>query len=154
MAGSFKTTTKDKGYTAILHTFKEVAGKPSVAIGVLEDSGDHGDGLSVAEVATFNEFGTETIPERSFIRSTVDQNFNNYLERSRKLQSKVILQELSVKEALSVLGESIQSDIIKTINAGVDPENDPKTIERKGSSTPLIDTGQLKQSIRYKVDGT
>lgn len=153
MAGTFKTSTKDKGYKAILETFKEVATKPSVKIGVLESAGDHGEGLTVADVATMMEFGTETAPERSYIRSTVDQKFNIYLEKSKQLQAKVILQALSVGKALSVLGELIQSDIIKTINSGVEPENDPKTIARKGSSKTLIDSGQLKQSIRYQVEG-
>jgi len=122
MASNFKTTTKDRGYKAVLETFKEVATKPSVKIGVLETAGAHKetDGLTVADVATFHEFGGENNnpPERSFIRSTVDQNFNVYVEKSRVLQSKCILQAISVGKALSVLGELIQSDIVKTINAG------------------------------------
>lgn len=155
MAGSFKTTTKDKGYKKAMETFKEVSGKPSVKIGVLGSEGNHeeSEGLTVVDVATFNEFGTETIPERSFIRSTVDQKFNTYLERSKQLQAKCVLQELSVGKALSVLGELIQSDIVATINQGVEPENSPRTIAMKGSSKPLVDSGQLKQSIRYKVEG-
>lgn len=156
MAGKFKTTITDKGYNKALETFKEVKDtKPAVTIGVHENTGiEKGSQLTVVEVATFNEFGTEHIPERSFIRSTVDQKFDEYVGKAKVLQMKCILQQLTVKKALSVLGELIQSDIIKTINSGVSPANSPETIERKGSSTPLIDSGQLKQSIRYIVENT
>lgn len=155
MAGTFKTTMKDTGYKKAMETFKEVGKKPHVKIGVLESAGNEENGLTVVQVATFNEFGGENNnpPERSFIRSTVDQKFNSYVEKSRKLQMKCILQELTVGKALSALGELIQSDIIETINQGVEPENAPSTQKAKGSTTPLIDSGQLKQSIRYQVEG-
>lgn len=157
MAKSFSTTTKDRGYKKALESFKELSKKPSVKIGVLEKSGEHKnlgseEPLTVVEVATFNEFGTETIPERSFIRSTVDQNFEDYVEKSKTLQNKVVMQELDVKKALSILGEQIQSDIVNAINTGIEPENSPTTIAIKGSSKPLVDSGQLKQSIRYQVE--
>lgn len=159
MAKGFSTTIKDKGYKKAISSFKELSKKPSVKIGVLEKSGEHkslenSEALTVVEVATFNEFGTETIPERSFIRSTVDQNFEDYVEKSRTLQNKIIMQELDVKKALSILGEKIQADIVSAINNGIEPENSPKTIAAKGSSKPLIDSGQLKQSIKYQVENT
>lgn len=155
MVSKFKTTTIDKGYKNAIKTINEFTTKPSVKIGVLEKSGNHDEaqGLTVADVASFNEFGTETIPERSFIRSTVDLKFNSYVEKSRMLQSKCVLQALSVKKALSVLGELIRADIINTINSGVEPENAPSTIASKRSSKPLIDSGQLKQSINYEIEG-
>lgn len=157
MAKSFSTTTKDRGYKKALESFKELSKKPSVKIGVLEKSGEHKnpnseEPLTVVEVATFNEFGTETIPERSFIRATVDQNFEDYVEKSKTLQNKVVMQELDVKKALSILGEQIQADIVNAINTGIEPENSPTTIAAKGSSKPLVDSGQLKQSIRYQVE--
>ena len=36
------------------------------------------DALTVVEVATFHEFGTETIPQRSFIRSNDKNNYQKY----------------------------------------------------------------------------
>lgn len=149
---AFKTTIKDKGYKKVRGSFDELKKKPFVKIGVLEKEGDHTDSpLSVAEVATFNEFGTETIPERSFMRSTLDQNDAKYRKNLETLHNKVILQQMTPDIALGILGEQIQSDIIATINSGVDPENSPATIAKKGSSKTLVDSGQLKQSIRYEV---
>lgn len=158
MAGKFSTTIKDKGFKKAMETFKEVAGKPAVTIGVHENTGkEKGSELTVVEVATFNEFGTENIPERSFIRSTVDQNFESYVQKTKILQNKCILQQISVSKALAVLGELIQLDIIKTINSGVEPANSPetlkaKTVNGKVGTTTLVDSGQMKQSIRYKVE--
>ena len=156
MASKFKTTTKDTGYAKALKTFNEISKGPSVVTGVLESSGvsDKDSGLTLVEVATFNEFGTESIPERSFIRSTADENFTKYLAKSDILKRKIILQEITIKNALGVMGQLIQSDIIAKINSGVEPANDPKTIAAKGSSKTLIDSGQMKQSIRYKVEGS
>jgi len=159
----YQTRINDKVYKQCLKAFASVKKAPYVIIGVLDNSGDHkisnGDGekLTIAEVATYNEFGTESvagneiIPERSFIRSTVDKHQESYHNKTRILQEKMILNEMTSEVALAILGEQIQSDIIETINQGVDPENAAATVAAKGSSTPLIDSGQLKQSIRYEV---
>lgn len=161
MAAGFKTTTKDTGYKKAMETFKKFSNKPSVKIGVMESSGPHKDtdGLTVVEVATFHEFGGENNqpPERSFIRSTVDQNHESYVQKAQVLQQKCVMQELTVDKALSILGEVIQAGIVKTINDGIEPELSEatlkaKTVNGKVGTTPLVDTGQLKQSIRYKVE--
>jgi hypothetical protein len=159
MARQFKTTIKDKGYKKAMESFKEIKRKPYVKIGVMESAGAHkeAEGLSVVDVATFHEYGTEGVPERSFMRSTVDQNFESYVEKSIQLQGKVVLQQLSVESALAILGEQIQSDIVNTINSGIPPELAEstlraKTVNGKVGDTPLVDSGQLKQSIRYKVE--
>jgi len=164
MAGKFTTITRDKGFKKAMETFRVVAEKPYVQVGVMESAGEHKgpdneESLTVVEVATFHEFGTETVPERSFIRSTVDENFDSYVEKTKILQEKVILQAFDVKKALSVLGELIQSDIVKKIDSGIDPEladstKKSKIVNGKSGNTPLVDTGQLKKSVRYKVVGT
>lgn len=154
------TTDRDHGEKEVLRTVDQLKSKPHVTIGIQEDTGKaaHGEGgVTVLQVATWNEFGTMTaggeihIPERSFIRATVDKNMQVYLQLVEQLHKKVILRQMTVEEALSLLGEKIQADIQNEIAAGIDPENAPSTIARKGSSTPLIDSGQLRQSIRYKV---
>jgi hypothetical protein len=126
-----------------------------VKIGILEEAGAHqGDGevLTVADVASFHEFGTENAPERSFIRATINEQRDDLKTLSKKLQAAILTGKMSAKQALGLMGEKMQAEMINKINEGIEPELDPKTIKRKGSSTPLIDTGQLKQSIRYKVE--
>ena len=40
----------------------------------------------------------------------------------------------------------------EAISAGIDPPNAESTIKAKGSSTPLVDDGTLRQSITYVID--
>ena len=44
-----------------------------------------------------------------------------------------------------------EGDMKKTIGRGKFKPNSPKTIKRKGSAQPLIDTGRMRASISHKV---
>jgi hypothetical protein len=62
----------DKGWNDILLDLKKIAkGEIVVDIGVLGEQApeDHG-GPTNVQIATWHEFGTKYIPERSFLRST------------------------------------------------------------------------------------
>lgn len=124
---------------------------PHVKVGVLADAGEHSDGLRVVDIATMQEFGTETIPERSYIRSTARENRKKYMAIVQKIFRKGLTGELKIEKGLAVLGERIQADIVNKIVSGISPALKASTIRMKGSTTPLIDTGQLKASIRYRV---
>jgi hypothetical protein len=92
-----------------------------------------------------------TIPMRSFIRSTMDANAQKYLEVAQRLMKKIIDRTMTRFQALALMGLRIQRDIQRTIDKTHTPPNAPSTIRRKGSSHPLIDTGNLRASIRYSV---
>jgi hypothetical protein len=162
-------TSKDHGYAALMdRVFK--FGHPSIAVGILEKDGaqpktaGEGEeaeaGLDVITVAGWMEFGVEVlhadgtveeIPARSFIRAWFDQAEP---ERRREL---VILCQGVVKgtrtkeQILELLGQKCVGEIQLRIARGIPPANKPSTVERKGSSTPLINTGQLRQSVSYAV---
>lgn len=110
---------------------------------------------TIVSVATFHEFGVDSgkikIPERSFLRATIDQNKKKYQDILTAGLKSFVNQKLTKKQILSLLGQRVQSDIVKRINSGISPSNSEATIKKKGSSKPLIDTGQLKQSITYIV---
>ncbi len=61
--------------------------------------------------------------------------------------------QLKPEGVLKNLGEFYQMKIQMTIrNAGSwAVPNAPSTVERKGSSSPLIDTGRMVQSVRYEI---
>lgn len=111
---------------------------------------DRGDGINQAGIAAVHEFGSEHVPERSFIRSTLTEK-DNYAKPLASVTKKVMKGELGAKEALELVGTKAKGDIQQKIAKGVGPALDPKTIKRKGSSKQLIDTGQLRQSIDYEV---
>ena len=155
-------TTKDidRGYDQAYKNMMDMAKKPYVKIGILtakkhkpKNGSSKKSPLTIAEVATYNEFGTRTIPERSFLRSTADENKNKWPKKFEPLQNKMITGQIKVKKALELAGLAIEADIRRVIQQ-THPKWPPlalSTIKNKKSSRPLIDTDQLINSIASKV---
>ena len=102
---------------------------------------------------------TIKIPERSFIRTPMDDNRDKIQKVINKLYGQVtegIINSdgarvpMTAEKAIAVLGEFAEGIIKKAITDIDTPANNPFTIARKGSSNPLIDKGQLRQSIRHE----
>lgn len=68
-----EVTDRDMGFDDLMKAFDDLEGEISVEVGVPEDSGQYEDGANQVLVASANEFGTDTIPERSYLRSTMDE---------------------------------------------------------------------------------
>lgn len=134
---------------------KKLTKGPHVAVGIMQDS-PVSEKFTMLDLATVHEFGSKDgrIPQRSFMRSTCDEKKAKHAGLITKIQGKVIDGVLSIKQALSQIGEVVSKDMVQTINRGLEPELKLATIKRKkGSSKPLIDTGRLKGSITYQVRG-
>jgi hypothetical protein len=142
----------DRGYKDLVKRVFE-ARRAKLEAGILEADGARADGdLTVLEVATYNEFGTENVPERSFLRAWFDANEPAISEILRKQLGLVVAGKLTSEQALARVGAWCVGQIQQRIADGIDPANAPATIAAKGSSTPLIDTGTLRSSISYRVD--
>ena len=107
--------------------------------------------LTVADVATFHEFGLG-VPRRSFIRDYVDENDRELQRRLYAAAANVGSGKVPVRQALDQFGLYVQGAIQERIARHIPPPLAEVTKERKGSSTPLIDTGQLRSSITYAVE--
>lgn len=105
----------------------------------------------VSEVAFWNEFGTKTIPERSFLRATIKRNAKRYIALERKLLRKVVLGQLDLKKALGIVGVKAEGDVKKAIFRFKSPPNAKSTIKQKGFNDPLSFTSLLAQSIKHEV---
>ena len=144
-----------------LESIKEKS-KQSLKVGVpaaagihKDDSDDAGDeDLTVAQIAAWNEFGTEDgrVPERSFLRSTISVNHDKYKLLFKKITARLIDDPELYIQLLSKIGFVVQGDVQKTIRDLIDPPNSPKTIAAKKSDNPLVDTGQLGSSITFVID--
>lgn len=146
-------TSRDRGANALLAGFKEAAKGAELRVGILEAGSEPAEGskdLTVADVATFNEFGLG-VPERSFIRSWYDDNLDENRAALRRLQELVVRGEMSQAQAFEQLGLLFVGAIQRRIADGIPPPNAESTIKQKGSSTPLVDTGQLRASITHEV---
>ena len=92
-----------------------------------------------------------TIPERSFVRSTYDEQKDDMLDKAERLFKQVLKLEIDAHTFYEKLGRDIQSRIQRKMRDIRNPANHPFTAERKGSSNPLIDNGRLRQSITWRV---
>jgi hypothetical protein len=147
----FKGTVKRDGPEELKKlSARAKKGTALVEVGVISDE-TYEDGLTVVEVAVWNEFGTKHIPERPFIRSTVKQQKAPLKAFSGKLLQKILDGKLTREKALGLLGQKVSGEIKETITSLRTPPNAPSTVEAKKSSNPLIDTGELRQSITFEV---
>lgn len=126
-----------------------------VVVGVTRASaGRHQMGeINNAELAAVHEFGTKDgrIPERSFIRSSMAGNRDTYVKSHADNLRKVVRGEMPFDKSLDLLGVRAAADVQQNIRNGDFESLAQATIDRKGSSKPLIDTGNLRQSIKHEV---
>jgi hypothetical protein len=159
MAGG-KVIVRDRGLTKIIENMASFDGK-AVAVGIQgPEAGaiEHEESdLSNVELGVIHEFGAPAvgIPERSFIRAPFDASVRELTALMGKAARVVYdVRTASEDRVLGLVGEKVVSIFQNAMNRGIPPELKPATVARKGSSKPLIDTAQLKQSITWKiVDG-
>lgn len=159
MAGS--VVVRDRGAAKLVQTITDPS-KAVVDVGVIGSAGDAQaqDGeFTVAQLAEWHEFGVG-VPQRSFLRAWADAETAKIEQVIRGLTKRIIEGKLTREQALEQFGAWAAGQVQAFISAGrvvPVPERadgltlDPTTIARKGSSIPLIDTGQLRQSITYEV---
>lgn len=105
---------------------------------------------NLVDIAVWNEFGTEHIPSRPFMRDSVDKH-KAAIEHMLTAQADALLEGAEAREILSTIG-LFQQDLIQTeIEQGSFAKNRKSTIEKKGSDKPLIDTGTMKNSVHYWI---
>jgi hypothetical protein len=155
-----KVIDTDLGWDALMTTLTRLNGKaPGIEAGVIGSAAmqphpSSARGETIGEIAHKHEFGVG-VPERSFLRATFEANKREY----QGLLARGLMDELiaSIRarraydpqsaSAMKRLALRMEGDVKQRIARGVPPPNAPSTIRRKGSSTPLIDSGMLRQSI-------
>ena len=103
--------------------------------------------IPVAQVALFNEYGGGHTPPRPFM----DKTFRWYNKKWRKSIERLVYDTMNLKTTLEDLGPAVVSDIQGVINDLDTPPNAPSTVKAKGFNNPLIDSGQMLNSVRYEV---
>jgi hypothetical protein len=161
---TFTFSENTEGWKKIKKVLSEIALKrPYAKVGVLDNGGGaevRESGYTTAQIAAVHEFGAPNagIPERSFMRSTFNEQYTELVGISRVLTLKIYLSQLTPQEALNILGAKLAADMKKKITAGpeVPPPNSPETIARKqakglGQTRTLVDTGRMVDSITWVV---
>lgn len=121
------------------------AGGARVQVGVFDGE--------IAKVATIHEYGAPraNIPERSYIRSTVRERRGELQALMARLVRLMIAGKIDERRALELVGAWLVNAIKGRIVSGPFAPLKPATIARKGSDKPLIDTGQLKNSVTFVI---
>ena len=109
-----------------------------------------GEAVDMAEIAMFNELGTSTSPPRPFLRMTVDEN-QEKISAMCEAEAKKLANGGSAEQGLKRLGAFGVSLVQEKIGNGSFTPNAPSTVKAKKSDKPLIDTGQMRQSVHYVI---
>lgn len=137
-----------KNVAAMVNGLDGLEGK----VGWLE-SAHYKDGTPVAYVATIHEFGTEHIPARPFMRPTVDNHGAEWMDLLAQGARASANGGMEPRAVLELVVLKAAGDVAKAIQAVTSPALSPVTVKRKGHSKPLIDTGQMFQSVTGTVEG-
>lgn len=110
--------------------------------------------------AIWNNFGTSRgIPERPFMQNAMRDNRAGYRDGMKAGARTIIKAAASgedpakaMRSVLAKLGIKAQGDIQSEITSLQTPPNAASTIRQKGSSNPLIDTGEMRGAVSFKVE--
>lgn len=142
-----RKTPKNSG----IELLKQAKGA-TIKVGILSGTGEHPNakhGQTIAEIGYWNEFGTERIPPRPFLRTGLMDNITRYRGVLKTVVRNVLLRKMSHDQGMAIIGEMAKVDVQAKIVAIRSPENAEFTKEKKKSSNPLVDTGALRQHINW-----
>ncbi len=140
----------DRGWQAIKREVEKAQGQ-IVAVGIL--SGSANDGVSIAEYATYNEYGTKNIPSRPFMAISFDEGRAEIDADFKRQTDALVTGKATANAALTIVGQKHVTRIKKTITGrNIPPPLSPKTIARKkGSSKTLVDTGAMVNAVQIEL---
>ena len=141
----------DLGWKRITDEIRKLSTQ-GVKIGIQSDAPPEPDGADLVMVAAVQEFGSpeHNIPSRPFMRTTADRTVTT-LPKVLDASFDRLINGGTAYQTLSQIGLWYQQQMQATLLTGPWVPNAPLTIARKKSSTPLIDTGHLRMSIRYAL---
>ena len=155
MSVKFSIEDKDNGFDDLMDAITDKSAD-HVVVGIMASAGSE-----ELEKAVRNEFGSKIkvgkkyfeIPERPFIRRSVDMNEKAIAAMGEKYAKLVLDGKMSKKMALQAWGEFLQTTIkngITSRSLNLAP-NAESTIEMKGSDTPLVDESRMLNAIDVEV---
>ena len=106
--------------------------------------------ITMSSLAAIHELGLG-VPKRAFIEPSLQKNRAKYIKYVGRQITPIIRGRQSMNAAWQGLGLMAVADIQKYMVTAQFTPLAPSTIARKGSSKPLIDTGQMRQAITYRV---
>lgn len=138
--------TVDKGAWRKLYNLVNKVGGASVQAGVFDGE--------LAVIAATQEYGSPKrhIPARPAVRQTFENRRGELIALQAKIAQALIEGKITEIRAMQLLGAWAAGAIKATITSdGNFAPLAPATVRAKGSSKPLIDTGQLVNAVTFVV---
>lgn len=88
------------------------------------------------------------VPARSFFRTMIAKKGPKWGEALGKI---AVACDYDIDKTLGQMGEGIKGQLQKSIKDVTSPPLKPSTVKAKGFSKPLVDTGQMQNSVDYEV---
>lgn len=163
-----RVTDDRKRYDEVIRAIGDL-GEFHVDVGIRQQDGEQihteGEPFNIAQIGAVHEFGASIrhgrsggesvlVPERSFLRGWETEARDEAVKRLGKAVGRTLDGKGDPGREFGLVGEWAERGIRSRIRAGIDPELAPSTVRRKKSTTPLIDTGRLINSIGHEVGST
>jgi phage gpG-like protein len=135
---------------------KSIDDKHQVQVGIFgKKSGRKKGEVTNAELGAIHEWGSfsRNIPPRSFLKMPISTK-SEMIMKEATAGTKNLIGTGKIVLLLKRLGHACENVIEQAFDtSGFDSwdANKPETIRRKGSDSPLIDTGQLRRAIASRV---
>lgn len=107
-------------------------------------------GESIIDVAIQNNYGYG-VPRRDFMTPASKRWQKKCQQRAEEMGEDLTLGKINTVAFLELLGQEGQEIISEEIIKLHTPPNAPETIKRKGSSNPLVDSGDLSKAALYEI---
>ena len=146
-------TEHNGGLKGFLERFREI-GKPKVYIGVpASKNGMHEGGINMATLLAIHVLGAPSrgIPQRDPLRPPLIANAQRYTDLMAQGIKNALANGTDPKLVYEKIGIVATNDVYDYFVTGNFKPLNQKTIDRKGSSKPLIDTEELRGAISYEV---
>jgi len=135
------------GLSARLEEIMKRLESKTLVVGFMSNA-TYPDGTSVAVVAANNEYGNQKQVARPFFRQMVAKESPTW---AGKIGNALIASNYDADKALEMVGEDVKGALQESIRDFTTPALAQSTIDKKGFSKPLIDTGHMLNSITYEI---
>ena len=124
-----------------------------VAAVVIQDRAYARPGRSAAQVARWHEFGTSRMPARPFLREAERRGVTSLKAILAQGVHDIIESDRRADTAMQHVAQAMGSLAIDAINSSPSWAKPlaPYTIAKKGHSHPLIETGLMREAVRWRV---
>lgn len=151
---------EDKGLEALVTKMEELK-TLCLDVGYLDSKRHKGAKMTIAQLAYLQETGfshsfngrTIVTPARPFLSTSTYVAWGTTFLPNRvpDILSSLFLPNRSSKATIEKLGRLTTEFVKDAIDGWTIPENAPYTVKLKGFNNPLVETGQMRDSVQYKV---